>query len=743
MAVRPGSRFVKWRRRCWGLAVLLVAASLMPMIYCVGWAPTPDDMEAVSIGYCLGVHPLRFPTTIFVSGVMMAIAAVVLHQNELQAERDEQDLKRRVKRAAARESVRTPAMNRATMRGTADEVPDEIEVGEDIEFGTESEEERAAEDSDSVMAFLQDQQEDSGLRSDKSAGKRRSGRTATPPGDHYVPPGMEDAPVLFVDGSVEPVAVADLSRRVDNADLPHVKVDDALRHAFDLVMERATAVVVRVMPGVYQTALEVPDRVTVINHQIPVAATVDERLAWLREQEDIDHRERVTFLAPEDSKFGVRMMPGSKQGLFGCYVVGRPGLVQTGLRANQNVALAIVHCAFESFSRGGCVVVDSGEELPGRRVQFVGCLWRHNAASNQGGGLFVEASAARIEASIFDSNRAPRGGAIAVIATEKPLIVERSLLQRNRALSEHEESTVDERTLQNWRASKGIGGALLVCDGLVKLEDTIIDGNDAAVGGGAIAAVGARVVVKSTGDGRGVCRENRADAGGGLLAVGWSEEPAMIRIKGAQIVKNLAKTTGGGAAAVGNAVLHFQDTSVEGNRAAGQARGVGGGIAVWRGAKVQINAGSVARNRADSGGGGVAILNGFLKLGDGATINRNRACAGPGGGVMAATVADDDLDRIMGHPGFSLPFKIKINDARISSNTAAGPGGGLAAGNLFEESNFPMALLVRRARWINENKSGDGDRLVQNIWIEWAGKIEANDDSRGEVKLVMKEGEGG
>ena len=736
-----GSQYVKWRRRCWGLALLLVTASLAPMIYCVGWAPTPADMEAVSVGYCVGAHPLQFPTTIFVSGVLMAVAAVVLRQQELDAERAEEDLQRRVERAASRQSVRTPAMDRASMRGTAKEVPTEIEVDDEIEFGVDDDgDEGEAEDSNSVMAFLQEQQQENPLRSDSSAEKherRLKSRNQAQAGI-YVPPGMEDAPVLYLDGGAEAVSVADASRRIDNPELAYVDAEAALRHAFDIVMNQATAVVVRVMPGIYQTAIEIPDRVTVINHRMPAQATVDERLAWLRQQSEADHIDRVTFLAPESSKFGVRMMPGSKQGLFGCYVVGRPGIAQTGLEARDNVALAVVHCAFESFSRGGAQVIDCGEELPGRRAQFVGCLWRQNAAAERGGGLRVDGGAVRIEASIFDSNRAPRGGAIAVKNTEKPLLVERSLLQRNRALAEKQPAAVEDITLKNWRTISGVGGALLVCDGLVKLKDTIIDGNDAVVGGGAIAALAARVVVASTGEDRGVCRENRADAGGGVLAVGWSGEPSLIRVKGAQICANLAKTTGGAAAALGNAVLHLQEAVLEANRAAGQKFGMGGGVCVWRGGGVQVHDGKIARNRANCGGGGVAVFNGFLKLSDGASINRNEALGGPGGGVMAVTVADADLDRIMGQPGFSLPFKIKIDEARISANSSADAGGGLAAGSLSGEATFPMALMVRRVSWINENTSSSDRRHCQNVWVQWAEKVEANDDSRGTVKLALK-----
>ncbi len=739
-------RYRSWSLHLWAVAVLLVAAALGPLIYCLGFGELASAQEA-GWGVCLESHPLQFPATIFVAGLVAILAGVILRIQAQQAQEQAERVRKRRERAvqqAGREASRTPRLDKHTLKGIKRVVPDEIDVEDDLDLEQDSDPELEEivekEDPDSVMAFLQEEQQAQALRRDvDSDSEHRAKKGLASSGKYYVPPGLEGAPVLYLEPDVAPGEVDELEKYIDNPNRPFGDVNQALRQAFRIVLKQSTPVVVRAKPGVYQAAVEIPDRVTVINHRMPASASVDQRVEWLRGQDDIDHPERVTFLAPSDSEFGVRVMPGRKQGLFGCHVVGRRGVAQTGLRAKENMALAIVHCAFETCSRSGVEVADSGEDLDGRRVQFVGCVWRNNSAVRRGGGLVVENSAVRIEASIFDGNRAPRGGAIAVADSKIPLMVQRSLLQRNRAVANDVPSAVDVMKLEKWKSIEGVGGAMMVEDGLVRVVDCVVEGNDAAVGGGAIASLGGRVVIKSTGDERGVCKGNRACAGGGLLAVGWPERPALIRIKEVQIIQNLAKTVGGGAAAIGNAVLHCEHVQVETNRAEGGKRGVGGGIAAWRGAAAKLIGGEVVSNQVTGGGGGIAVLNGSLMLTGRCAVKRNRCKAKTGGGgVLALTTADRDLERYIGQQGFSLPFKLKIERVRITLNDGAGPGGGLRAGNLVDGVTFPLAVSINPPEWITGNETGADQQLAENIWIQWAGELRVNDDAPKTIKLALK-----
>lgn len=737
-----GSSYREWSRRFFGLALVVIAVASGPLIYCLMWGEAAASGEA-TMGYCLESHPAQFPVTLFIAGFVLLLGGMILRiqgdQEDEKEERKRRKVDRAAERMAGRMSVTTPTLRARSGRGEAGEVPDEIELDEELDLGLdtddEDDDEEYDEDPNSVMAFLQEQQE----FEERGDSERRRREQAVQEGKYYVPPGLEGAPVLYLETNVEPAAVVDGSRRIDNPNLPHDDLKEVLEHASRIVIKESTPVVVRVKPGIYQGAVEIPDRVTVINHRMPTAATVDQRLAWLREQDDVDHPDRVTFLAPSDSDFGVRMAPGQKQGLFGCYVVGRQGVEQTGLQAKHNAALAVVHCAFESFSDSGSVVVDCGEDLPGRRVQFVGCLWRSNSSRTTGGGLRIENSVVSVEASIFDSNRAPSGGGIAALRTEKPLTVVRSFLHRNRALTDKSPTDIETMPLKKWQKSEGVGGAIMVRDGLARVVDSILEGNDAAVGGGAIAAVAGRVVVKSSGEGRGVCKGNRADAGGGIIAVGWFEAPAMIRAMGAELRQNLAKSVGGAVAGVGNAVLRFENAKIETNRADGKQRGLGGGLVAWRGAGVQLIDGEVFANEAGDGGGGVAIINGSLKITGHCTIRNNRADGTIGGsGVLVVTAADRDLAGVIGQKGFTLPFKLKIEEARIRSNIGGGPGGGLRAGNLVDGTTFPLAIKIARPQWINLNEADVERRLAQNVWIEWAEELKVNDDTRSQVKLALK-----
>ena len=738
-------RYNAWSVHVLGGAALCLVAAAAPVIYCMWFGELAAAGEA-GLGACLGAHPLPFSEAIFVAGVMGMAIGVVLR---IQAQHEEAELERtrrrreRAVQRAGRETARTPRLDKNTLKGMQRVIPDEIEVDEELELGLQSQVSEASdgghEDSDSVMAYLQQEQDARALRRQQKAdtdGDDQPGRT---PSQYYVPPGLEEAPVLYLEADVDSVSAEDPAQRIDNPNLPYDDVNEALRHAFRIVMNRGTPVLVRAKPGVYQAAVEIPDRVTLINHRMPASATVDQRFEWLCKQDDISHPERVTFLAPSDSEFGVRVMPGRKQGLFGCYIVGRRGVAQTGLRSKENVALAVVHCAFEACSRSGAQVVNSGEDYDGRRVQFVGCRWRLNSAARRGGGLAVRNSAVRIEASIFEGNTAPRGGALSVVDAAAPLVLERSMLQRNRAVAEDAPKAAHAIKLGKWKSTHGIGGAMLVEGGLARVSDCVFEGNDAAVGGGAIASMAGRVVVKSTDEDRGICRGNRAGAGGALLAAGWPEKPGMIRLKGVLVTQNLAKSVGGGSAAVGNAVLHFEGATVQTNRTEGGKSGVGGGIAAWCGAAVKIDGGEVSSNLSSGGGGGVAVLNGSLKLSARCAIKRNRSTADTGGGgVLVVTKGDRDLERYIGQQGFSLPFKVKLERVRITLNNADGPGGGVRIGNLVNESTFPLAVTVEAPDWIKGNETRAPESLCEDIWVHWAGELRANDDTPTTLKMALK-----
>lgn len=682
----------------------------------------------MTFGYCMEGHPLQFPTTILVSGVMLALGGVVLRAREKQVLEQQRLQREETRRLAAQGSVQAADSG----RGAARRAPSEIEMDEPLDLeGMETEPGGSDDDGESAMAFLQRERESRALQlAEKRRGGRSDGR------DYYVPPGMERAADLFVDPDAENGDDVEPSKRIDSRDHPHTDLDEALRHAFQIVMDDNRAVVVRLMPGIYQTSVEIPSRVALVNHAMPRDQTVDERLAWLQEQTDYEHPQRVTLLAADGADVAVRFVAGENQGIFGCVLTGRSGVAQTGLVARDNDALAVVHCGFERFLAGGTKVVDSGEDVAGRRVQFVGCVWDGNTTPRRGAALQIRRSVVRIEAGVFENNRAVCGGAIAAWELEKPLRIHRSLIQRNRAQPTEGERSLKSVPPDGWAEVGGVGGGLWIRDGLAKLEDVNIEGNDASLGGGGIASVGARVVVESTGPERGVIRENRAEAGGGLLVAAGPQAEALIRVTEVEIGKNLSRALGGGACGIGNAVLQFKDVQLEANRATGAAPGIGGGIGLWRGAVAQLKGGEVTGNDADGGGGGIGAVNASVQLRKQCLINRNESRA-DGGGIYAVVMPSRVFEQFIGEPGFELPLEVVIKNVRITSNEARGTGGGLRAGSRGEERAFSLRLAVEPTSWIRGNSGGDEREYCDQLWVEWGGDLVFNEECRDRIEEVL------
>ena len=732
-----GQLYRRWGGRCWWAAAALVVAALAPVAHCLWWGEVASE---ATVGLCQAAHPLGHFTALLVGGLGLLVVGLVLRivaqQEDVAAQKDKKKRDRTIMEASRRQQMHTPHRNRKEL--AAGEAPVAIELDEELELSEEDSQESLeltpASEGDSMMVYLEDVH-----AAQKEREARTSQRGQSVDDQWYVPPGVEDAPVLFVDGAAEPAAIIDGSKRINNPNLAHHDLNDALEHAFRVVLDQGTPVVVRVMPGIYQKAVEIPDRVTLINHRMPSKMSVDERLKWLESQEDIDHPERVTLLCPAEASVAVRMRPGQQQGIFGIHLSGRPGIAQTGLVSHHNSALVVAHCGFENFSDSGAIVEESGEDLPGMGVNFLGCLWKGNSSSTGGGALRVQESAVRVEASVFDSNRAPCGGAIAVLGAGKPMVVERCLLRRNRALLEKAPTDVEAVKLERWHKIDGLGGAILVRRGLAKINHSNFEGNDAAVAGGAVAAAGARVVIKTPELGSGGCRGNRADIGGALFAVGWSSDAGLIRAVNLELRQNLGKSIGGACAALGNAAVQMEGCLVETNRAAGEERGFGGGLAVMRGASAKVLDTEIRENRALGGGGGVAAINGSVMISGETLVTKNRADgACGGGGVLVVTEEDRDLESWVGREGFSIPLKCRIEEVEIRANRAAGPGGGLRIGNRAKEATFPLAVVVSQPRLIRRNSSDVKDPLAENLWVYWAGSLRCNDERKKPVKMALK-----
>ncbi|RVU46913.1 hypothetical protein EA187_07195 [Lujinxingia sediminis] len=723
-----------WMWRCLGLGALLMAVGLIPVVGCwlgsLGVLPArlsevmPEYLALESAGWsqCVSEHPLGSAALYFFGGMLSLGVGVIFRDVARQRAEDAEELERRVEHVG-REVRRTPMLRADMLAGSSEEVPEAIEVGADLDFGKPPAEVVFAEEgaSESVMAFVHDEAGEK-RRAKYEEEVRQQVREEAQRLDYYVPPGMELAPVVYVDGAFdgEPGEVSDGSMR-----RPFTSLAEGVRRAFGEVVTQKKAVVVRVRPGVYQEALEVPDRVVIVNDCMPGGESVDARLAWLRAQAMPDHEERVTILAPSEERCALKIRAGQSQGVIGCYLVGREGVAQRGMEVMGSRALAVINCAFEGFSLGAVKVQDAGEELPGRDISFVGCMWKGNASAKRGGGLRVRRSVVKVVASIFDSNRAGRGGAIWAEELAKPLVVERCMMQRNRALGAIGGSE-DSETTRGW------GGALGLDGGLARVVDTVFDGNDARGAGGAIAVMGGRLVIRATGERRCMIFENRAELGGGIVAIGRDGKAALVKSHDVAVLNNLATEHGGGLAAVGRAMLQVDGGEVSQNRA---GDGHGGGVLVRGGGQAKFESVVFSTNQAAGGGGGIAAINASVKVMLGCSLFKNRAgeC---GGGVLAVSVPDRELAERIGEPGYELPFRVVIEDVKIAENVAGEAGGGVCLGNQEALASFPLILDVRWPEAMVDNRAGV--EKSSQLRVSWAGRIEAEDGSSGRIKRRLE-----
>ncbi|MFU8804389.1 MAG: hypothetical protein ACNA8W_11310 [Bradymonadaceae bacterium] len=714
-----------------GLLALAAVAGLLalgPGLIC--------NFGNIDAAMCAEDHLLRQYGVPLVVALFALFGGVAARQVSVAQERRKAFLKR----AADRSSTFTPIHGDRFIRDGVDsssELRAAIELDEELDLGVISTSpERLEEDEeDSLMSFVEKEQNLIAARKEaEEAAEEEEGATVD---GFYCPPGMGSSPILYVDPSHEGFSVDD-EARVNNPAQPYTDVTAAMKHATRIVQESGQRVQVRLLPGVYQTALAITDRIVLLNHRMPAEGTIRQRKRWLEEQETIDHPERVTLLPPQDAQLGVRFAPGRLQGIFGVHLVGRDGVKQAGIKASGNTALAILHSSIEGFSRGALHMTECGEELAGRQVHIMGCRFKGNTSLRPGAAINVQRSIVRIEDCIFDSNTATIGGAIFARDLKGPLLITHSELLRNRALTK--KGLPDPLTglkLNEWQNQEGLGGAIALDRSRLKVSDSRFDGNDATLGGGAIAALGGQVVLQ--GDGKESCEflQNRATVGGGVLAVGWTGARSLVKCRDVVFRGNIAKIFGGAVAALGLSVAQLEGGKIMTNGCGGKD-GMGGGIGAFRGPRVLLDGVDISENRARVHGGGIAAINATIKLIGSVPVARNEAESGKGGGVFAMTRHDAEMDQLVTQPGIELPFTLVIEEAAIEYNVSRGPGAGLYAGNNLPHSTFPLQIDLRKPEAIWNNRSQTDEKDGADLFVSWAHQPRATSRDKLPVDLLLQ-----
>lgn len=715
-----------------GLFALCLVATLLAL---APWAICSKGLlaGAETMALCGEDHPMRQSGIPVVVALFALFGGLVTRQLSTVQVRREALKEAMVKRAADRSQSFTPLHLRTNADASTELA---IELDEELDLGVVSSNHEAlvAAEGDSLMAYVEAEK---GRQAKRKIDDEATEKAEDTVDGFYCPPGMETASILYVDPTHEGLGVEDDSR-INNPDQPYGDLAEALKHASRLVRESGERIQVRLMPGVYQTSVDIPDRIVVLNHRMPAEGTVRQRMRWLEEQDTIDHPERVTLLPPQDQEYGVRFSPGRLQGIFGVHLVGREGVKQAGIKASGNTALAVLHSSIEGFSRGAFIMSECGEELTGRQAHIVGCRFRGNTSLRPGAALNVQKSVLFVEDCTFDSNTATLGGAIFAKDLKAPMVMTDCTLLRNRALTRRNLSEpLLGLKLVEWQNQEGLGGAIAIDRSRLKIVDSRFDGNDASLGGGAIAVLGGSVVLQR-GEGQGVeFHQNRATVGGALLTVGWIGAKSQIKSQESLFQSNIARTFGGGIAAVGLAALQIENGQISMNGCQGKD-GIGAGIGLFRGARALLDNVAISENRARVHGGGIGAINGSVKIVGKITISGNEAEGGKGGAVYAITGHDAEMDSLITQPDMDLPFSLVIEEATIEHNMSSGPGAGVYAGNNLPHSSFPFRVHLGRPEAIWNNRSKSDTPHSAELVVSWSHETKADSRDKVGVELLLQ-----
>ena len=309
----------------------------------------------------------------------------------------------------------------------------------------------------------------------------------------------------------------------------------------------------------------------------------------------------------------------------GLYASG--GLTAEALQLQENRAVKSGRDRFNGQGGGGFVTAGP-TTITGTSV------FRGNTATD-GGGLLISSNAVRldglrVESGALSNNTATeRGGGLSILP---------GCITSRRA----GEPMVSIRNSRIEGASARSGGGVHMAGMRAVVSDSVIEGNDAATGGGGIEAHGGSIVLN-----RVTVRENQAG-----FQPGTPEG-----------VRGYATGTGGGGIALLGTVAQIRESSVVGNRAVS-----GGGVYSWQ-STVVLSGTGVLDNTALFDGGGVATFDSTVTVREG-NVLRNQA-GGDGGGI-----AHESWRKRDGRPHAEMKT-LRILDSDLRGNAARSDGGGL------------------------------------------------------------------
>ena len=261
-------------------------------------------------------------------------------------------------------------------------------------------------------------------------------------------------------------------------------------------------------------------------------------------------------------------------------------------------------------------------------------------------------------------------------------------------------------TLENLKITGGKVndcGGIYIISGNLTLKNCVVTKNESSNCGGGIHFDGENLIVEGS-----EISENKGDSGGICVANG----SAKTKIKDSNIIKNSARSGGGGLDLAGESTI--EDCNITDNKAESSTGGGGGLILASNNKSCIIKKSVISNNTAGESGGGIYINGGTLSLERGAAINSNKAKNGGGIYINA------------GEAGLS--------DCTISSNEAFEDGGAIYASceystitvNIAKKNDSDDIVIEKN----NAKRGGafygaDNARFVMN-----AGKVSGNYSTR-------------
>ncbi|MBO9386261.1 MAG: right-handed parallel beta-helix repeat-containing protein [Thermomicrobium sp.] len=255
---------------------------------------------------------------------------------------------------------------------------------------------------------------------------------------------------------------------------------------------------------------------------------------------------------------------------------------------------------------GGTIAANTAEQGDGGGILNAGTLAlsrtvieANRAEAGAGGGVSSSGTLdlSSPEMVIVRDNRARLGGGLASTGTSRlrSLVVQKNAAtQDGGGIWNQGDMVLDAATIEANRADAAGGGIYHTGSKTLTLQgNTIVRGNQAALDGGGIAALG-----KASLNGATVVGNVAGGSGGGLAARG------QVDLQRVQAIDNQATNDGGGLLVEGAAKVTVADTAIR-RSSAGQ---LGGGIAVRSGGQFTMIASSVTENQTTSYGGGIAVL---------------------------------------------------------------------------------------------------------------------------------------